>query len=202
MNVNISTYNPTLLTGSGKVVSPETTADKSTQGKREETQGTNSQELDRSEQRKLKKLEQRDQEVRQHEQAHVQAAGSLLVSGPHYEYVTGPDGNRYVINGHVNLDVSPEEEPKETARKADRIVRAALAPMNPSSDDYAIANNARRMKAKALQEVQREQRETQNNQQAEQAYKMGKSLRPDLEIGKPSDSRSYKMMQGPAISTV
>ncbi|MGM0587715.1 MAG: putative metalloprotease CJM1_0395 family protein [Bacteroidota bacterium] len=211
MNISLSTYNPAITTavGAGHNELPplESTPEFSGSKKSAEdsslplkSSGSKSRdgaELSPEEKSKLKKLKQRDQEVRQHEQAHLRAGGSLVTSGPHYEYVQGPDGRRYVINGHVNLDVSPEKEPKDTARKADRIVRAAMAPMNPSSDDYAIASNARRMKAKALQQVQHDEQTTQREQQAEKAYKIGESIKPKMfEQGNSIPQFTHSQTQG------
>lgn len=157
-------------------------ADRENEGRKEE--------LSAKEKKRLQKLKRRDQEVRRHEEAHITAGGTLVKSGPHYEYVTGPDGKQYAVNGYVNIDVSPEKEPEQTIRKADRIVKAALAPANPSSDDYAIASNARRMKARALQQIRELEQQDQNEKMAEQAYDLGKSLSRDKKEYQPTSSYS------------
>ncbi|MCM8525360.1 MAG: hypothetical protein NE327_02510, partial [Lentisphaeraceae bacterium] len=47
------------------------------------------------------KLKERDREVRQHENAHLAAAGPHARGGPHYTFQNGNDGNAYAIGGHV-----------------------------------------------------------------------------------------------------
>ena len=118
--------------------------------------------LSQEEQRELERLRARDGQVRRHEQAHAAAAGELLTSGPNYDFVTGPDGRRYAVSGNVQIDTAPVPgDPEATIRKADKIVRAALAPIDPSTQDQRIAAQARRMKTQAvieLRALQQEQR--------------------------------------------
>lgn len=111
-------------------------------------------ELTEEEKELLEKLKKRDQEVRRHEQAHAAAAGPYKVSGPHYVYQRGPDGRMYAIGGSVVLDTSPVEgDPEATLRKAQVIRRAALAPLNPSSQDRRVAAEASQMAIEARREL-------------------------------------------------
>lgn len=103
----------------------------------------------------LVKLKARDQEVRQHEQAHISAAGGLATSAPSYTYQRGSDGQNYAVGGEVSIDVSPGRTPEETLRKAQTIEKAALAPKDPSGPDRNIAVQARKM----AQEAQAQLRE-------------------------------------------
>ncbi len=108
----------------------------------------------------VKELQQRDQEVRQHEQAHKAVAGSYAIGGPSYEYQTGPDGKRYAVGGHVNIDTGKESDPEATIAKMNTVKRAALAPASPSSQDRAVAAAATQKKNQAtieLRELQREE---------------------------------------------
>jgi hypothetical protein len=180
----------------GNGVSPKEDRDKSLLGTsdKEKAESARGEELSDKEQKRLQKLKRRDREVRNHEQAHMRAGGSLVEGGPQYEYVTGPDGKQYAINGHVNIDVSPERKPEKTVTKADRIVKAATAPAQPSSDDYAIASNARRMKAKALQQIRQMEQQGTKEKQAEQAYSLGEKLKPN--------SDSPQMLTNPASQMV
>ena len=57
-------------------------------------------------QAQLRKLQQRDREVRAHESAHLSAAGQHAVGGAQYQYQKGPDGRMYAIGGHVSIDTS------------------------------------------------------------------------------------------------
>lgn len=109
------------------------------------------------EQREVERLQARDREVRQHEQAHVAAAGSLYRGGPSYEYQRGPDGRQYAVGGSVQIDTSPvPNDPEATIAKAQQIRRAALAPAEPSGADRSVAAKANRMEAEARQELAEE----------------------------------------------
>jgi hypothetical protein len=102
-------------------------------------------ELSEAEQRKLRELRETDARVRRHEEAHRAAAGSLYRGGPNYTYETGPDGRRYAVAGSVQIDTSPGRTPEETVQKAAQIRRAAMAPIDPSGTDRAVASKATRM---------------------------------------------------------
>lgn len=111
-------------------------------------------ELTEKEEKEVERLKERDREVRTHEQAHLAAAGGLANGGPQYEFEQGPDGKRYAVGGHVNIDVSPVEgDPQATIRRAEQIKRAALAPEEPSGKDRQVAAKADAMKAKAQAEL-------------------------------------------------
>ena len=53
------------------------------------------QQYSAEDQAKIDKLKARDLQVRQHEQAHLAAAGSLATSGASYTYQRGPNGVNY-----------------------------------------------------------------------------------------------------------
>lgn len=110
----------------------------------------NSEELKKKE--KIKELEALDQKVRQHELAHKSAGGDLA-GPPNYSYTIGPDGKKYAIGGEVSIDVSPEPEPEATIRKMRRVIRAALAPMEPSATDISVAMQATQVLNKAQAEA-------------------------------------------------
>ncbi len=104
--------------------------------------------------KQIQQLKSRDQEVKAHEQAHLNAAGSLATGGASFTYQTGPNGVRYAIGGEVNIDTSAVDgDPAATLRKADTIRRAALAPAEPSSQDQVVAGKASAMSAKASIEL-------------------------------------------------
>jgi len=114
--------------------------------------------IDPEQQAKIQALKARDTEVRNHEQAHLSAAGGLAISGASFQYAIGPDGQRYAVGGEVSIDVSEvADDPAATLRKAETIRRAALAPAQPSSQDYSVANKAAAMANKASTELLREQ---------------------------------------------
>ncbi len=102
---------------------------------------------------RLAKLQERDQEVHEHEQAHFRAAGELALSGPVItDYVDGPDGRRYADGGHVMIDTSQTGDPREDLRRGQIILRAAEAPEEVHSDlsdaDRKVAAAGRAMIAK------------------------------------------------------
>ncbi|WP_051279755.1 putative metalloprotease CJM1_0395 family protein [Chitinilyticum aquatile] len=101
----------------------------------------------------VREMQATDRKVRQHEQAHLAAAGGLATSGTNYTMETGPDGMRYAVAGDVQIDVSPGRTPEETLRRARAIQAAALAPADPSSVDRAIAARAASMEQEALMEI-------------------------------------------------
>lgn len=115
-------------------------------------------ELNQDQLRQLQTLKARDREVKNHEQAHLSAAGGIAISGASFQYVTGPDGQRYAVGGEVSIDTSEEaNDPAATLRKAETIRRAALAPAQPSSQDYRVAAQATAMANKASAELMKSQ---------------------------------------------
>jgi hypothetical protein len=122
---------------------------------------TAQQELSPDDQARIDQLKARDLEVRQHEQAHLAAAGGLATSGASYTYQRGPNGVNYAVGGEVNIDTSPGRTPEETLDKARRIQAAALAPAEPSSADRCVAARAAQMQQQAQAEISAKQQELQ-----------------------------------------
>jgi len=119
----------------------------------------NGEEFSAEEKKEVRELEQRDQEVRAHEQAHLMSAGAYARGGAKYEYETGPDGKKYASGGHVNIDTSKEATPEQTVQKAQTVKRAALAPQDPSGQDRKVAAQAARMEQEAKRELTEERAE-------------------------------------------
>ncbi len=102
----------------------------------------------------IKNLEKRDAEVRQHEQTHIAAGSGIVRGGASYSYQTGPDGKQYAIGGEVQIDMSPVEgDPEATIRKMQQVQRAAMAPSEPSGQDYSVASSAKSNEAAARSEL-------------------------------------------------
>jgi hypothetical protein len=99
------------------------------------------EEQEKADAAKIQELKDRDQEVRTHEQAHA-AVGGQYAGAPSYEFETGPDGNRYAVGGEVSIDVSEEKDPEDTVSKMQVVRAAALAPAEPSTQDYKVAAEA------------------------------------------------------------
>ena len=123
----------------------------------------------------VQELKVRDREVRAHEQAHKNAAGPYA-KGISYHYERGPDGVSYAVSGEVKIDTSEiPGDPQATLEKAQQLIAAALAPAEPSQQDYAVAAEARQMAAIAkseLSQAETVQNETSENnpRQATDAY--------------------------------
>ncbi|MGD8452891.1 MAG: putative metalloprotease CJM1_0395 family protein [Phycisphaerae bacterium] len=119
------------------------------------------QPLTEEEQAEVDELEQTDAEIRQHEQAHLSAAGSFAIGGARFEYTTGPDGQKYATAGEVHIDTSSvPDDPEATIQKMETVRAAALAPATPSAQDRAVAAKAARLIQEARAEL--------NSQRAEQ----------------------------------
>jgi len=99
-------------------------------------------ELSPAEKASVAELQQRDQQVRQEENAHAAVAGDL--AGPiNYVYQLGPDGRQYAVGGSVGIQTSVTSgDPAEAKRQAGRVAAAANAATNPSAQDYAVARQA------------------------------------------------------------
>jgi hypothetical protein len=108
-----------------------------------------------SEDKKIEELKDRDTEVRLHEQAHA-ATGGQYAGAPTYEYETGPDGKRYAVGGEVSIDIAEAKTPEETVRKMQQVKAAALAPAEPSPQDYKVAAEASQKEQAARADIAKE----------------------------------------------
>lgn len=130
------------------------------------TQAAGPAQLTPEQQQEVLKLKQIDQKVRQHEAAHM-ATGAGLTSGANYQYMRGPDGKQYAVAGEVRIDVSAAQTPQQTIDKAKRILAAALAPADPSSQDRAVAAQAAQMMVRAQLELSQSKNAEENGQGAD-----------------------------------
>ena len=91
-------------------------------------------------------IRQRYNEIYAHELAHKNAGGSL--TGP---IVIEKDSNGIPIGGHVSIamPVLDPENPEKTINQADTVIKSALAPSDPSEQDYKVASKARAIKSQA-----------------------------------------------------
>lgn len=107
----------------------------------------------------VSQLKARDREVRAHEQAHLAVAGQYA-TGLSYTYQSGPDGKRYAIGGEVGIDTSAVSgDPEATIQKMMVVQSAAMAPAQPSAQDYRVASSARQAMAEARAELSAQQME-------------------------------------------
>ncbi len=117
------------------------------------------QAADLAEQKIIKQLQKRDQEVRQHELAHASTGGSAT-GAPSYSFEVGPDGKKYATGGEVSVDLSSVPgDPHATITKMQKVHAAALAPANPSTQDTRVAASASRIILQAQSEILTQQNE-------------------------------------------
>ncbi|MDQ1244768.1 MAG: hypothetical protein QG565_1108 [Campylobacterota bacterium] len=124
-------------------------------------------ELSIDERRLVQDLQSRDTEVRAHEAAH-QGAGGGMTGGASFSYQKGPDGRMYAIGGEVSISIPSGSTPQETIRNAQQAIAAAMAPADPSGQDFAVASSAMVMLIKAQQQ---QAKEMQQEMLGKEAYK-------------------------------
>ena len=117
--------------------------------------------------RQLEELKQRDREVRQHEQAHLAAAGQYAKGGASFTYQRGSDGKNYAVGGEVQIDTAEvADDPEATIRKVQTVQAAAMAPAEPSGQDRAVAAQAAQTAAQARIDLQKQQLEGNDEENA------------------------------------
>lgn len=87
-----------------------------------------------------------------HEAAH-KAVGGSLAGAPSFQYTQGPDGKSYITGGEVPIDLSEGKTPQETISKMQQVIAAALAPADPSPQDYKVAATASQIQASARNQL-------------------------------------------------
>ena len=65
----------------------------------------------------------------------------------------------YAIGGEVSISIKGGSTPQEQIANTRAIIAAAMAPANPSSQDFAVANSAKMMEMKAEQKLAKEQQQ-------------------------------------------
>lgn len=158
-------------------------------------------EAGRVKQEQLRKLRQRDSEVRTHEAAHLAAAGALALGGPSFSLQTGPDGTQFAVGGSVRVDTTPGATPEETIQKARQLRAAALAPADPSPQDLAIAAAAAAMELQARRELQQAESEEKNQTNESEngetkPAKLGQIETPDAKADEVSKERTSNIFSG------
>ncbi len=91
-------------------------------------------------------ISKRYNEIYAHELAHKSAGGSLAGG-----IVIERDANGIPIGGHVPIKMPSlnKNNPDKTIRDADTVIRSAMAPSDPSDQDFRVASQARMIKAQA-----------------------------------------------------
>lgn len=120
---------------------------------------TATRQLSTEEQRAVAQLQQIDRNVRAHEAAHVAAGYGVVTSGASFTYTYGPDGKQYATGGEVGIDTAAEKKPEANIDKGQRIQAAALAPRDPSSQDYRVASIGAQLEGQGRSDLARQQAE-------------------------------------------
>lgn len=139
----------------------------------------------RQQELEIAELVQRDREVRTHEQAHA-AVGGQYAGAPTYSFKRGPDGQRYAVSGEVSIDTAPvPNDPEATLRKMEIVLRAALAPIEPSPQDLRVAALAQAQAAQARVELA-ELRRQEASDAVEQRKARAEARQADESTAEPS----------------
>lgn len=85
-------------------------------------------------------------EIYKHEMAHKRAAGALAGA-----IVIERNAHGIPIGGHVSIKMPTlnPKNPKKTIDNANTVIEAAMAPSDPSAQDYKVAAQAQQIKAQA-----------------------------------------------------
>lgn len=97
-------------------------------------------------QQKNEFIKQRYNEIYAHEQEHKRAAGSFGGA-----IVIEKDGQGIPTGGHISIKmpVLDKSNPDETIKHADTVIKSAMAPSDPSKQDYKVAAEAKAIKNEA-----------------------------------------------------
>ena len=95
---------------------------------------------------KQQAIKQRYNEIYAHELAHKNAAGNLAGA-----IVIEKDSNGIPVGGHVSIQMPTldKNNPQKTIKHAEIVIKSALAPKDPSSQDYNVAAKAKSIKFQA-----------------------------------------------------
>ena len=98
-------------------------------------------------------IQSRYREIYAHEQAHKAAAGSFGGA-----IVIEKNSEGIPVGGHVNIKMPKlnKANPEETIKHANTVIKAALAPNDPSSQDIKVAGEAKAIKQQATAEKQKQ----------------------------------------------
>lgn len=124
---------------------------------------SNGRKLSQEEQKEVERIKRIDREVRRRELANRAVAGEYARGAVSFEYVTGPDGKKYAVEGHINIAVrSVPNNPKATIRKAQAIRKINLTSGN-SPQGRSVSAEVARMEREARMELKTEQRKESDN---------------------------------------
>ena len=160
----------------------------------------NGEKLDPSKQQYVRELAAIDASVRAHEAAHIGAGAGVVSGGATFGYTRGPDGKMYATSGEVPISMKEGRTPEETIQNARQIVSAAMAPADPSPQDYKVAANAAQMEAQARSE-QAAERTEEIKQQTEDSSNTQDSQGLDSKSSEGSMNRDFANIESVNANT-
>lgn len=104
--------------------------------------------------RVVDKFQNKDSEIKAHEQTHTSLANTTTAI--HYSYQKGPDGKFYAIGAEVRFDTSMPQDKDEAILKLDTIQQATNTSLGMSSADSTVAISANLNKLLLLQSKNQE----------------------------------------------
>lgn len=152
----------------------------------EKTQMLNGVELTQKEVQQVRELQSIDKNVKAHEAAH-QAAGGGLAGAASFTYTRGPDNQMYATAGEVPISMQKGNTPEETIANARQIAAAAMAPADPSPQDYKVAANATKMEFDARAEAMKLKAEESKEKEEKNKEKDNKNTENSSETDKNSN---------------
>lgn len=147
----------------------------------EQTQMVNGVELSQKEVAQVRELQSIDRNAKAHEAAH-QAAGGGLAGAASFTYTRGPDNQMYATAGEVPVSMQKGNTPEETIANARQIAAAAMAPADPSPQDYKVAANAAKMEFEARAEAMKLKAEEAKEKEEENKEKDDKNSNFDKDF--------------------
>lgn len=153
----------------------------------------NGETLDEEEIQSVRELERIDRNVRAHEAAHIAAGAGVVTGGASFTYTRGPDGKMYATAGEVPITIKEGRTPEETIQNARQIVAAAMAPSDPSPQDYKVAASAAQMESKARSEQTKEKAK-----EAEKALERQEESREKNSIAQNAESKKQDKTESKA----
>jgi len=98
-------------------------------------------------QRRQEMINQRYNEIYAHELAHKRAGGSLAGN-----IVIEKNAEGIPVGGHVSIQMPTldKNNPQKTIDHANTVIASAMAPSDPSEQDYKVAAQARAIKQQAI----------------------------------------------------
>ncbi len=190
-NADAATGSAEAKIGNGKQSSDGNTGSKQSQSQ----SNSKAEDIQRQQaiQQEISQLSTIDRKVRAHETAHA-SVGGQLAGAPQFSYKKGPNGVLYAVAGEVSISTSEVPgDPKETLARLEQVIRAALAPAQPSPQDISVASNAASSAAQIRAELA-----ISNNKQSNE----GTSTNDGVKTTESNISKSGGLIAGKTFSQI